>query len=63
MDTRYLVCVDVLLADLPPSFNEGLVEDPDTKDAPNDIFLGTTAVRTIVHRCCQLLNFSAVSFG
>ena len=38
MDTRCLVWVDVLLADLPPSCSGGLVENPDTKDAPNTFF-------------------------
>ena len=57
MDTRCLGWVDALLANLPPSFSGGLVEDPDTKDAPK-IFLDTTAARTIIYRCDQLLNFS-----
>ena len=36
VDTWYLACVDVFPADIPPSFRgRGLVENPDTKEAPN----------------------------
>ena len=62
MDSRCLGWVDVLLADLPPSFSGGHLEDPDTKDAPKT-FSRYYSSTYIIYRCDQLLNFSALNFG